>query len=255
MNPLHTLDPNPSGEKTVLFLHGLGANGASWQLQFAPLIKKGFRPIAPDAPGFGESPYDGKGWTIKRVASQMIDLLDGLTINRAHIVGLSLGGVIASQIAIDFPQRVDKLVLASTFARLRPKSLSESIYFLRRAVVAFTVSVPAQARLVAQRVFPRPDQEPLREMLVAEISRADPRAYRGAMRSLGLFNVSRRLREIKIPTLIISGANDSTVTPSAQKALADGIPGARQVIVVDAGHAVNVDQYEIFNRILLEFLG
>ena len=66
MTNLHYLDPNPSGSPAVLLLHGLGANGSSWTLQFDALIEAGFRPIAPDAPGFGESPYDGKGWSISR---------------------------------------------------------------------------------------------------------------------------------------------------------------------------------------------
>jgi len=92
-------------------------------------------------------------------------------------------------------------------------------------------------------------------MLVETISRADPRAYRKAMASLGLFNSVKRLGEIKVPTLVVTGADDTTVTPARQRLLVDGIPAARQVIVPDAGHAVPVDQAERFNRELLAFLG
>ena len=94
----------------------------------------------------------------------------------------------------------------------------------------------------------------MREMFVAIVSRADPRAYRKALIALVLFNSSRRLRKIKAPTLVLTGADDSTVSPARQKLLVDGIPGARQEVIPDAGHAVSVDQPEQFNQALIEFL-
>jgi pimeloyl-ACP methyl ester carboxylesterase len=91
-------------------------------------------------------------------------------------------------------------------------------------------------------------------MLVETISRADPRAYRRAMASLGLFNSKRRLGEIKVPTLVVTGADDTTVLPARQRMLAEGIRDARQVVILAAGHAVPIDQAEMFNRELLAFL-
>jgi pimeloyl-ACP methyl ester carboxylesterase len=72
MTKLHFLDPNPTGRPTVLLLHGLGADGSSWTLQLPPLIEAGFRPIAPDAPGFGKSPYDGKGWSVRKLVKNRL---------------------------------------------------------------------------------------------------------------------------------------------------------------------------------------
>ncbi|MGD0878672.1 MAG: alpha/beta fold hydrolase [Anaerolineales bacterium] len=254
MTSLHYLDPNPSGNPTVLLLHGLGADGTSWSLQLPALSQAGFRPLAPDAPGFGGSPYDGGGWNIRRVAGQMAGLLEELGSGPAHVVGLSMGGVIAQQFALDFPQLTKKLVLVSTFSVLRPQDLSGWAYFLRRAA-SFLVQGPvAQAQVVARRVFPDPKDQPLREMYLAIVAHADPRAYRQAMAALGLFDSSKRLREISVPTLVVTGADDSTVSPARQKFLADGIPGARQVIIPNGGHAVSVDQSQQFNRALLEFL-
>jgi pimeloyl-ACP methyl ester carboxylesterase len=66
---MHTLDPGDSNNPGVLLLHGLGANASSWTLQLDILIESGFRPIAPDLPGFGDSAYDGRGWNFKRIAS------------------------------------------------------------------------------------------------------------------------------------------------------------------------------------------
>jgi 3-oxoadipate enol-lactonase len=254
MTSLHYLDPNPSGKPVVLLLHGLGADGTSWSLQFPALSQAGYRPLAPDAPGFGGSPYDGRGWNIRRASAQLAGLLEELGSGPAHVVGLSMGGVIAQQFALDFPHLTKKLVLASTFAVLRPEDFNGWWYFIRRAGAVLMMGLEAQAQVVARRVFPDPQDQPLREMYLAIVARADPRAYRRAMASLGLFDSRRRLGGINVPTLVVTGADDSTVSPARQSLLVQGIPRAKQVVIQNAGHAVSVDQPEQFNRALLAFL-
>jgi 3-oxoadipate enol-lactonase len=108
--------------------------------------------------------------------------------------------------------------------------------------------------MVAQRVFPEPDQEPLRKILVESILQSAPAIYRAAIRSLGLFDVKKRLAEIKIPTLVVTGMLDSTVPPAVQAVLAANIPGAEQVLIPGGRHAVIADQPELFNKVLLDFL-
>jgi pimeloyl-ACP methyl ester carboxylesterase len=255
MTHLHVLDPNPGGNPAILLLHGLGATGASWSLQLPVLCEAGFRPLAPDAPGFGNSQYDGRGWNIERVTAQMAELLSEFGTGAAHVAGLSMGGVIAQQFANDFPHLTKTLVLVSTFSVLRPDNLSGWLYFLRRMFAVSLLGLPAQAKVVAKRVFPAPNQAALREILVTTIASADVRAYRAAMRSLGLFDSRKWLHKIAVPTLILSGAQDTTVSPNRQKILVEKIAGARRIIVEQAGHAVNVDQADEFNRILLDFLG
>jgi 3-oxoadipate enol-lactonase len=184
----------------------------------------------------------------------MAEMLAEMGTGPVHIVGLSMGGVIAQQFALDFPQFTKKLVLVSTFAMLRPESFNAWNYFLRRAAAVMTLGVEAQAQVVARRIFPNPQDQALREMYIAVVRRADPRAYRRAMLSLGMFDSRRWLGGIKPPTLVITGADDTTVSPARQKLLAEGIPGARQVVIPRAGHAVSVDQPEPFNQALLDFL-
>ena len=149
------------------------------------LIAAGFRPLAVDTPGFGRSAYDGSGWSIRRVAAEMAGLLDELHSGPAHVVGLSMGGTIAQQLALDSPRLMRTLVLVSTFAVLRPNNLSGWMYFMQRLILVNTLGLPAQAKVVAQRVLPGPQNAQFREMLVDTISHADPRAYRKAMTSLG----------------------------------------------------------------------
>jgi pimeloyl-ACP methyl ester carboxylesterase len=251
---LHYLDPNPNGHPGVLLLHGLGADATSWTLQLAPLAEAGFRPLALDAPGFGKSPYDGHGWGIQRVVDETAALLRELKTESVHVVGISMGGIIAQQLAFDHPELVEKLVLVNTFSVLRPRTVSRWIYFRLRLLMVQTVGVPRQAKLVARRIFPKPDQEFMRQQLIASISQADPRAYRLAMGSLKNFNSSNKLSTLRMPVLVISGGSDTTVDIQDQKILAQGISGARHVIIPGGGHGVSVDSYETFNRELITFL-
>jgi len=254
MPPLHTLDPNPTAKPAVLLIHGLEADGSSWTLQLPPLVQVGFRPLAPDMPGFERSPYAGRGWNIPGMAARLAKLREDLGTGPAHVVGLSMGGTIAQQFALDYPQLTRKLVLVCTFAVLRPETVSGWFYFLRRFLVVNTLGLPAQAKFVAGRIFPDPQNESLRQLLVASILQADPRAYRAAMRALGLFNSVHRLKEIRVPTLVVTGMKDTTVSPARQKKLADGIAGAQQVILPEAGYAFPIDRPDLFNQELLSFL-
>jgi 3-oxoadipate enol-lactonase len=248
------IDLNPTGKQVVVLLHGLGTNGASWQLQFDTLVSSGFRVIAPDLPGFGKSAFAGKRWSLRSAALSIADLLDTLGIVRPVMGGISLGGVVALQFALDYPQRVEKLALVNAFASLRPDQLDGWVYLLRRFSIATLRGAPKQAHVVAERLFPGPGQEALRQVLIEQIQQTDRKVYRAAMLGLGLFDARRRLKSITAPTLIISGMKDTTVPLKNQDALAAGIPGASHVYIPSAGHAVIVDQPDAFNADLIGFL-
>lgn len=251
---IHYLDIQAAGSPAVLLIHGLGANRLSWQLQIEALAKAGYRCIAPDLPGFGNSLALKGRMSIPRLANSMVTLLDELEIPQAVVVGLSMGGTVALTLALNSPRHVERLVLVSTFSRLRPASMSEARYFLRRVWVVYTRGLTSQARVVAERVFPGDGQESLRKILEEQIQEADPRTYRSAMRSLGFFNVTRRLKELRMPVMVITGADDSTIPVNVQRSLAAGVSGAKHVIVPRAGHGVIADQPDVFNRELMSFI-
>ena len=251
---IHYLDPGDDRRYPVLLLHGLGVDGSSWALQFPALMDAGFRPIAVDVPGFGRSPRGKTPWSIQRVSNDISTFLRENKIPPVHVVGLSMGGTIAQQLAFDYPQLVSKIVLANTFSVLRPSTFQGWMYFIRRIILVHTLGLPAQAKFVADKIFSKPEQAELREEMIQQITNADPRAYRAAMRSLGTFNSRHRLSEIKIPVLIITGAKDTTVLPAHQAQMKTWIPGARQKILPDAGHAASVEFPDEFNRILVDFL-
>jgi 3-oxoadipate enol-lactonase len=251
---LHFLDENHTAQRNVLLLHGLGANCDSWQLQTPSLLEAGFRVIVPDVPGFGKSTYPEGRSSVAGLTRYIMQLLDLLDIKKISVVGISMGGTLALQMALDQPFHLEKLVLVNTFARLNTVGFRQWPYFLQRIILLYLIGMPAQARAVAQRLFPYPDQELLRQELISQILQADPRGYRSTLISLARFNVLDRLSEIDLPTLIISGDTDTTVPMENQLQLVTGIHNASHRIIPEAGHAVTVEVPEIFNQILLEFL-
>lgn len=254
VNTLFYLDENPAGKPAIFLLHGLGANSNSWQMQIPDLVQAGFRVIAPDSPGFGQLTNPGAKTSPHFLANLYSGLVDHLGLKSIIATGISMGGTHALQMAIDYPARIEKLVLVNTFSKLRITNPIVLPYFLLRMILVHTLGLETQAKSVAKRIFPRPEQEMLRQEYMNQVQQADPRTYRSAMRSLSRFNVTKRLNEIRCPTLVISGERDTTVPLPTQKKLAQSIPNAKHIIIPDAGHAVTIDQYLTFNQTLLNFL-
>lgn len=247
-------EANPTGRPSIVLLHGLGSAGEAWQLQFQPLAEMGLRVLAPDMPGFGWSPWAGGPVSVKRMADLMAAFVEGAGAKPAHVVGISMGGTVALQLALDYPDMVRSLVLVNTFAHLRPRSLNEWVYFLARMVIARLVGPERQADMVARRILPRPEHEEARAMLRRHILQADKNVYRGMMGALFRFDVRSRLHEIRVPTLVITGSEDNTVAPSIQEEMARAIPTAKHVVIEGAGHAVIAEAPEKFNEVLVSFL-
>jgi len=251
---LHYSDLNPGGTPIVILLHGLGATGDSWQLQFPALIESGFRIITPDMRGFGKSTYPEGPNSPQIMAEDVAKLLNRLEITSAYLVGISMGGTIALQFALNHPSMVDSLLLVNTFASLRPRKISYWLFYSIRLLLIQVLGIPHQARFVVNRLFPDPEQEFLRESFYKQIIQANPAGYRSTIKSFVNFNVSDRLYEIQSPTLVVTGDKDTVVPPKTQQELAENIPNANLVVINNAGHAVIVEKPEEFNHAMLAFL-
>lgn len=250
---IYYIDENPTGSPVVVLLHGLGVNSKSWSLQFPALTKSGYRTIAPDLPGFGQSnqvPFRG----IQQVSCEIAAMLQILTSERVFLVGISMGGILALQLTLDHPQVVAKLVLVNSMAKLDlNKPLMWPYYFWRYLLIQ-TKGLETQAEVVAERLFPAPDDNLFRQATVESIMEADLASYRTAMKSIARYNAEKRLTEIGCPILVITGENDTTIPLSIQRHMAGRIPRAVHILIKDAGHAVTIDQAEHFNCAVLEFL-
>lgn len=124
---------------------------------------------------------------------------------------------------------------------------------LQRFLIVRLLGMRKMGEVLSQRLFPRPDQAPLRQMFVERWAENDPRAYREAMQALVGWSVADRLGDIRCPTLVI--ASDQDYTPvSAKEAYVARMPNARLVVIPDAHHAVTVERPEEFNQVLMDFL-
>lgn len=249
---LHFEIHNPHGRSTVVLLHGLGSCGEDWPFQ-VPALAPRYRVLAPDLPGHGRSPLPA-GWpTVGDYAASALDLLAGLGGQAAHFVGLSLGGAVALQCALDAPERVRSLTLVNSFARLRP-GIVEAWHGLPRLAFVLLGPMDWVGKWVAAGLFPRGGQAVLRQAAAARLASNPKRAYQAALYAAARFNVYSRLDSIACPTLIVAGDRDQTVPMAAKRELAERIPFARLVVIEDSGHATPLDQPEAFNSLLLSFL-
>jgi len=144
--------------------------------------------------------------------------------------------------------------LVNAFARLRPAGWRGALRMLERLALLAVAPMPVIAARIAQGLFPAPDQAELRAAAVASLSRNDKRAYLAGVRAVTRFDVRRRLAEIRCPTLIVAGGQDTTVPRAASDLLRRRIPDARLVVVPGSGHATPYDRPDLFNQLVLEFV-
>jgi len=240
---------------TVLLLHGLGSSTLDWAPQIASLGGR-YRMIALDVRGSGRSRDlrcpDGP-FTIKQFADDAAVLLDRLGAAPAHVVGLSMGGMIAFQLAVDHPRCVRTLTIVNSGPALVPRTFKERLLIAIRLIVARLFGPVGIAWMLARRLFPRPEQEPLRRKFKDSMARNRKGAYVATQRALIGWSVLDRIGDIEAPALIVAADQDYTPV-AAKEAYARRMKQAEIVVVPDAHHALPIEQPERFTQVLAGFL-
>ncbi len=233
--------PDDGGGKTpILFLHGVGSDRSVWQLQLDH-FGRDRTAIAIDYPGYGDSaarPGVGRDG----FARAAIETLDALGIDQAHICGLSLGGVVAIALHALAPERCASLILADTFA-VHPDG--RGIY---ERSVAGSANMAAMAEARVPVLVDRHAGEKLRGELAAVMAAIDPAAFRQGAEAVWLADQRARAAAIRVPTLVIVGAEDRVTPPALSNELASLVEGATLVEIPEAGHLVNIERPDEFNR-------
>ena len=236
----------------ILLLHGLGSRGEDWAFQ-VPAFSQSFRVITADMRGHGRTAKPPGPYSLPQMATDVIGLLNELDIDSVHIVGLSMGGMIAFQLAVYYPERVRSMVIVNSGPALVARTAAEWLKIRQRLLLARVFGPAQTGKFLSKRLFPKPDQAVLREQFIELWSQNDREAYLASIRALIGWNVLDRIPDIRCPVLVISGDRDYTPLSRKEEYTAM-IPGAALVVVEDSGHATPIDQPEKFNTCVLEFL-
>jgi pimeloyl-ACP methyl ester carboxylesterase len=247
-----------AGDQAVVFVHGFPFQASMWEPQIPVAVEAGRRVVAPDLPGFGRSSIlaERSEYSIDRYADLVAALVDELDLGRVVLVGLSMGGYIALAVARRHPEMLAALVLADT--RADPDTAEGR------------QTRSDQQALVEERGDVTPLVDGLLTRILAEAGprRAEVGATLGdMMRStapagwIGALEAMKQRRDqtdllssISVPTLVVVGEGDALAPVYVAEAMAEAIPDARLEIVPDAGHVANLENPEVFNRALFEFL-
>lgn len=243
-------EPWKAAPPPIVFLHGLGGDHGFWLYQ-VPAFCHRYPVITLDLRGHGQSTIPTKPFGMQEMARDVVRLLRALGAERAHLVGVSLGGMVAQQFALDYPQALASLVLADTLCEV-PEAFREIAASGFQFIEANDMRTIAQARITAafsERVDPV-----LLEYAIDRVAQNDKDAYLSAACAAFSFSAAQAIKKISAPTLIVCGENDQVTPLALSETLAGAIPGARLAKIAGSGHISNLDYPQEFNRIVGEFL-
>jgi 3-oxoadipate enol-lactonase len=235
----------------LLLLHGLGASGADFDYHARALDSR-FQVIVPDLPGCGHSgPLRGDR-SIGNFAAAVWQLLDHLQILRANIMGFSLGGAVALEMALQRPDAVPRLALINSLASYRIDSFGKWLEARLPGVLVHAFGMRLTGWLCAARMFPHPWQQALRQRAAAVIASVPAASYLSIMAALENWTAADRLDRLRSRTLLIAAEHD--YTPLAEKRHLAQTLGAQLVVVQGSRHGTPFDAAEATNSILMALM-
>jgi pimeloyl-ACP methyl ester carboxylesterase len=236
----------------LLLLHGLGSSSRDWEPQICD-FKDHFRLISLDLRGHGRSGKPPGPYSMELFAGDIASLLKEINAYPAQVLGISLGGMVTFQLALDFPNLVSKLVIVNSVAELKPRGIRDILSYWQRLIIIRLFGMEKMGQVLADRFFDKPGQEPLKEVFVRRWSENHKPSYRSALKAAYGWTILERLGEIKVPTLVVGAAGDyfSTEDKAVYTAM---IPGAKLVVIKDTKHALPVEKPEKFNQLVKGFL-
>lgn len=236
-----------SGGIPIVFLHGVGSDKSVWAPQLAH-FGRGRMAVAFDYPGYGDSSPAADGTTRDDYAAAIFAAMDSLGIGSAHICGLSLGGVVAIAMHALAPDRCVSLTLADSFA-VHPDGRA---IFERSLAASTDLRALAEARV--DILLASGADAAVRSEVVETMARIDPAAYRIGAEAVWLADQRDRARAIRVPILVLVGAEDRVTPPELSEALADFVPNSLFASIPGAGHISNLERPAAFNRHLEQFI-
>jgi len=242
----------------LIMIMGLSANVDWWNPRMIHELLKKYQLVIFDNRGAGRTDVSNRGYTIKSFAEDTAGLMGALGISRAHILGVSMGGMIAQELALNFPEKVEKLILCSTSCGDR-RSVLPSQDVLGTLMAGGRVLSPEEiARMTIPLVFTEdfvkknPD---LLEFSIQQILRApiSKEVFMNQLNAIAQFDTCDRLPQIRAPTLVLHGKRDILVPPENAATLAEAIPNATLFYLKNSAHGL-VEDMEKAIDVILHFL-
>jgi 3-oxoadipate enol-lactonase len=247
-----TLNYAHEGQGTNLVLiHGLGADLHIWDHDVA-VFARHHRVLRPDVRGFGASDKPPGPYSPAVFARDLDGLFAACEVENAHVLGISMGGVIAQRLALDFPTRVRSLVLVSTSSEVGQKSIAAWQRLADRIERdGFDAQTADASRAFAPAFAARHPE------IVADVGRrnaaCDPRGYAAAARAVSDYNWTAELPRLATPTLILQGLDDQLTPPGGAVKMSRALPRARLLMIAGAGHNLPIERPDVFHNSVLAF--
>ncbi len=236
----------------LLLIHGLGSSLQDWDAQVATFSGQ-YRVIRFDLRGHGQSDKPAGPYSMPMFAADAAGLLRELGIDAAHVVGISLGGAIAFQLAVDHPAQVKTLTIVNSGPAALMQSMKEKFAIWLRFFIVRRMGMAKLAKAIGPRLFPQPENQAVCAAFMARMARNDPQAYLHALQALVGWSVAAKIGAIGCPVLAIAADQDYTPL-SMKQAFVAQIPGAKLAVVTDSRHALPMEKPAQFNAVLQEFL-
>lgn len=247
---IHYLDIGQG--QPVLLLHGLGSCGDDWSLQIKAL-QDDYRVIAPDFRGHGGSSAPDGQFSIAQFADDMLALIDNLGLKDVHVAGLSLGGMVAFEMATRPNANLRSLTIVNSGPHMLLDRFAVKLTYYFRLSAIRVAGLPRLGKIISQKLFPDDDQQALRDLFVRRMSAMNSHAYIRTLKAITSWSVLNKLGQIRCKTLVISADKDYT-SVDEKKRYTDLIPDAELKVVENSRHATPLDQPEKLNDLLKQFL-
>ena len=247
---IHYAIEGPPGQPALILSNSLGADFSMWDPQI-PEFTKSLRVVRSDTRGHGESSVTPGPYSIKQLAKDVLALADSLQFERFHFCGLSMGGQIGMWLGANASQRLSKLILSSTAAKIgTPEMWNARIEAVRKN------GMKQVASAAIERWF-TPSFRAKNPSVITHIQKVlettSPEGYAACSAAVRDFDIREQLNKIRVPTLVISGLHDPATNPSDGRFLAEHIPGARYV-ELNGAHLSNIEDGDRFTREVADFL-
>jgi len=243
----------PRSARPVVLIHPVGLDLTFWDRQIEALHGR-HDVIAYDLPGHGDTPGTVRDWTFDRAAALLADIVRSTGAERAQIVGISVGGMIAQTFALAYPELLHALVLigtASTFPDVAREAMRDRAETARREGMAGVLKANTERWFTPETVKTRPDiLDRVRKALFAR----DPAVHAAMWEMIAGLELTDRLYEIGCPTQILVGELDPSCPPAAARAMHEQIVGSRMTVLPDTSHMTILERPQLISEQLASFL-